>query len=61
MNHITALAIARSIERDRLEAADARRRRARRARPQQAPRRSYLADMARALILGFRQKPEPSR
>ena len=61
MNHITALAVARSIERDRLEAAQGRRRQAGRTRPPRPPRRSYFADMVRALLVGFRQKPQPSR
>jgi hypothetical protein len=59
MNHITALAIARGIQQDHLDAAEQRRRAPIRA--PQPPRPSHFGEMARVLLLGFRQRPQPSR
>jgi hypothetical protein len=60
MNHITALAIAKSINRDRLESV----RQVRYDRPARAGRhahRSPFGEMVRALTMGYRQEPRPSR
>lgn len=58
MNHLTALAIAKGIQQDRLDAAERSRQ-----RPATVPRPSrpsHFGDMARALLRGFRRLPQPS-
>ena len=60
MNHITALAIAKSINRDRLESI----RQVRYERPARAGRpagRSQFGEMARAFLIGYRREPHPGR
>lgn len=57
MNHLTAFAIAKGIQQDRLDAAE--RRRHRPARAPRPPRPSHVGDMARALLRGFRRLPQP--
>jgi hypothetical protein len=60
MNPVTALAVARSIQNDHLEAA--RRRRTHAATtPVRPARPSHLAEMARVLLMGFRREPQPTR
>lgn len=61
MNHYAALTIAKSIQQERLNAAEARRLQRARQRPQQSPRRTHLGELARVLLLGFRTRPEPTR
>lgn len=61
MNHIKALAIANSINNDRLEAATRRRYARQPAKPAKAPRQSHFVDMVRAYLVGFRTKAQPSR
>ncbi len=60
MNHIKALAIAQSIQQDRLEAAR-RHRYPRPVKPSRPERRSHFSDMVRVFLMGFRHKPHPSR
>lgn len=60
MNHIQALAIAQSIQQDRLKATS-RHRYSRPVKPNRPSRRSHLGDMVRVLLTGFRHKPQPSR
>jgi len=61
MNPIQALAVANSINQQRLDEA-ARRRYARQpAKPAKEPRTSHFVDMMRAYLVGFRAKAEPSR
>lgn len=60
MNHITGLAIARSIQHDRLESV----RRTSHLPPIEAERPArptHFGEMTRVLLMGFRQMPEPSR
>jgi len=61
MNHIHALAIANSLNQDRLETAARRRHQRRPARPGQAPRRAHVLVMIRALLAGYRAEAQPSR
>lgn len=61
MNHITALAVAKSINQDRLDAADRRRFARRPEKPAREQRRSHFVDMIRAYMVGYRAKPEPTR
>lgn len=61
MNHLAAYAIAKSIQRDHLRAAEARREHHRRARPDRPQRQTRFGELARALLLGFRTRPEPTR
>ncbi|HSK93012.1 MAG TPA: hypothetical protein VLA76_03010 [Candidatus Angelobacter sp.] len=61
MNHIAAYAIAKSMQQDRLDAAEARRVHHARSRPDQPQRQTHFGELARVLLLGFRQRPEPTR
>ena len=61
MNHITALAIAKSIQQDRLDAAEHRRSRPVAEKPARPPRRTHFGEMARVLLMAFRRKPQPTR
>lgn len=60
MNHISALAIAQSIQQDRLDAAR-RHRHSRPVKPTRPARRSHFGEMVRVLLMGFRHKPQPTR
>lgn len=61
MNHITALAIAKRIQQDRLDAAELRRSRPVTAQRERPPRRTHFGEMARVLLMGFRRKAQPAR
>ncbi len=62
MNHITALAIARTIQQDRLDAAQHRRTHRDRTVTRAAAGRPHVFQrMARALFSGYRRQPAPSR
>jgi hypothetical protein len=61
MNPITALAVANSINQDRLEAAARRRQSTPLAKHERSPRPSHLMDMMRAYLVGFRAKAQPTR
>ena len=60
MNHIKALAIANSIDQDRLEAAR-QRRYARKPAKVARPRRPQFGHMLRTYLLGLRARALPSR
>ena len=64
MNHITALAIAKGINHDRLEAAERRRSAGRPAEAARPQRRSPFVDVASAYLVAFRGRaagPQPAR
>jgi hypothetical protein len=61
MNHVTALAVARSLQQDRLLEAELKSARVQAPRPPKASRPSYFGEMAQVLVLGYRQRPAPSR
>jgi hypothetical protein len=60
MNHIKALAIANSMNQDRLEAAR-QRRYAQKPAKVDRPRRPHLGTMLRAYLMGLRARALPSR
>ena len=60
MNHIKALAIAQSIQQDRLETAR-RHRHPRPVKPNRPEGRSHFGNMVRVFLTGLRHKPQPSR
>jgi hypothetical protein len=60
MNHIKALAIANSMNQDRLEAARQRRYAPKRVKVDK-PRRPHFGHMVRAYLVGLRARALPSR
>ena len=61
MNHIKAMAIAQSMNRDRLDAADRRRMHARRTERPSGPRRPNVAHTIITYLVGLRARALPSR